>query len=139
MTQPDPHADADYRSFLEALAREGLPRRGEAARATEAVACALALRLQLPEFEPLRAALPPPFQGRLEPCERHASAPPGEVRGLDGFLAVVADDLGVARAAAEPMARAVFAALRLQLGEAAEEEVARRLPEDLAPLWTLAV
>lgn len=134
----DPQADADYRAFLDALAREGLPRRAEAARATEAVACALALRLREPHFAPLRELLPGPFQGRLLPCERHSADPPRTVAQLDDFLDVVAEDLGASRAEAEPYARAVFGAMRLQLDEEAEEEVARRLPCDLAPLWTLA-
>lgn len=136
--QPDPQADADFRAFLDALAREGLPRRAEAARATEAVACALALRLRDPHFDPLRELLPGPLKGRLLPCERHAGDPPRAVAGLDAFLDVVAEDLGGSRAEAEPYTRAVFGAMRLQLDEPAEEEVARRLPEDLAPLWTLA-
>lgn len=135
---PDPQTDADFRAFLDALAREGLPRRAEAARATEAVACALSLRLHDPHFDPLRELLPGPFKGRLLPCERHSAGPPRAVAGLDDFLDVVAEDLGASRDDAEPYARAVFGAIRLQLDEQQEEEVGLRLPEDLAPLWTLA-
>ncbi len=135
--QTDPQADADYHAFLDALARQGLPRRAEAARATEAVACALALRLRDPHFDPLRELLPGPLKGRLLPCERHGAGPPRMIAGLDGFLDVVAEDLGSSRMAAEPYARAVFGAMRSQLLESEEEEVARRLPGDLAPLWIL--
>lgn len=136
--QPDPHTDADYRTFLEALAREGLPRRTEAARVTEAVACALALRLRDPGFEPLRELLPPPFRGRREPCERHREQPPPGFSRLEDFLGVVGQDLALSPDQAEPAARAVFHALRLQLPEQAEEEVGLRLPADLLPLWSLA-
>ncbi len=135
---PDPHADADYRAFLEALAGEGLPRRSEAARATEAVACARALRLRDPDFEPLRELLPEPFRGRREACERHRAAPPPALARLEDFLAVVGEDLGRSPGEAEPAVRAVLHALRQQLPGPAEEEVARRLPAELLPLWSLA-
>lgn len=135
---PDPHADADFRAFLETLAREGLPRRTEAARATEAVACALALRLADADFEPLRELLPQPLKGRLAACERHRDRPTRPFGRPEDFLAVVREDLGGGLDDAEAAARAVVHALRLQLPEEAEEEVARRLPEDLAPLWSLA-
>lgn len=135
---PDPHADADFRAFLDALAHEGLPRRTEAARATEAVACALAQRLREPDFDALRELLPEPFRGRLSACERHRAEPPRALSRAEDFLGVVGEDLGVGPDEAESAARAVFHALRLQLPEPAEEEVARRLPEDLLPLWSLA-
>lgn len=57
---PDPHEDADLRALVEALAREGLPRRTEAARAVEAVVCALAQRLSDPDSAPLVELLPAP-------------------------------------------------------------------------------
>lgn len=135
---PDPHAEADLRSFLEALTREGLPRRAEAARVTEAVACALALRLTDPAFDAVRELLPQPFKGRLAACERHRDRDPPAFGREEDFLTVVGEDLGSAPDEAETAARAVFHALRLQLSEDAQEELARRLPEDLEPLWSLA-
>ncbi len=135
---PDPHADRDFRAFLDALAQEGLPRRAEAARATEAVACALALRLRDPDFEPLRELLPEPFRGRVVACERHSKEIPPEFSRLEDFLGIVGEDLEMAAEEAEPVARAVFHALRVQLPEEAEEEVSRRLPDELQPLWALA-
>ena len=136
---PDPLADADYRALVEALAREGLPRRTEAVRAVEAVACALARRLPEPEDEEVRELLPEPFRSRLAACERHASpASAGaetDAQAEVSFVAMVADDLGVEDARAEPTARAVLAAIRAQLGEDAAEELARRLPTELLPLW----
>lgn len=134
---PDPHADADLRAFLDALAREGLPRRTEAARAAEAVACALALRLRDPTFDPLRELLPEPFRGRLVACERHRESAPPDLSRLDDFLGVVAEDLGTGPEQAEITARAVLHALRLQLPEEDDEEVSRRLPAELLSLWTL--
>lgn len=131
---PDPLADADFRALVEALAREGLPRRTEAVRAVEAVACALSRRIGSDPFEDLRELLPQPFRGRLSPCERHA----GSDRPLgtaDEFYSAVADDLGRAPDEAEGMARAVFAALRAQLPENEAEDVADRLPPELLPLW----
>ncbi|MGC3996990.1 MAG: DUF2267 domain-containing protein [Anaeromyxobacter sp.] len=136
---PDPHAGADFGPLVDALAREGLPRRTEAVRAVEAVACALAGRLADPAFEPLRELLPEPFRGRLLACERHAQAgarPPGG--GAEQFYAAVAEDSGVPEERAEevePTARAVFAALRAQLDEDQAEEVAAQLPSELLPLW----
>ena len=72
---PDIHEDADYRALVEALAREGLPRRAEATRAVEAVMCALAQRLSAPDFDHLRELLPDPFRTRIAACERLVLAP----------------------------------------------------------------
>jgi uncharacterized protein (DUF2267 family) len=134
---PDPHADADYRTFLEALARQGLPQRLQAARATEAVACALAQRLRDPHFQALIELMPRPFKGRLMACERH-SGPLRELAQLADFYAAVGEDLGAPPDEVEPTVRAVLAALRAQLSDEAAEEIGARLPEELAPLWSLA-
>ena len=117
------------------LAREGLPRRTEAVRAAEAVACALAQRTAASEFEDLRERMPEPFRGRLVACEQHAGRPPRRLRTADDFYAVVAEDLGREPAEVEPTVRAVFAALRTQLPEQEGEDVGAELPEDLQPLW----
>lgn len=131
---PDPHEDADYRALVEALAREGLPRRTEAARAVEAVVCALAQRLDDPDFATLRELLPSPLRTRLVACERHAPAP-ASPRSAEEVYALVAEDLGRAPDEVEPTVRAVVAAIRAQLPEADAEEIAARLPIDLLPLW----
>src|SRR6266542_5525071 len=131
---PVAHEDADYRALVDALAREGLPRRAEAARAVEAVICALAQRLSDPDFDALRDLLPAPFRTRLVPCERHAAAP-GIPRSADELYALVAEDLDRAPDEVEPTVRAVLAAVRGQLSEPEAEEVAGRLPLDLLPLW----
>lgn len=133
--RPIPHAIEDYRALVEALAREGLPRRTEAVRAVEAVACALAQRTVGAEFEDLREILPHPFRGRLVACEQHTALPPRPVRNADEFYATVAEDLRRRPDEVEPTVRAVFAALRAQLPEGEAEEVGARLPEDLQPLW----
>ncbi len=129
-----PADDASYRALVEALAHEGLPRRTEAARAVEAVVCALAQRLADPDFEPLRELLPEPFRTRLVPCERHAPAPRAP-RSAEEVVAIAAEDLGRDPAEAEPIVRAVLAAVRAQVPEAQADEIAARLPLDLLPLW----
>ncbi len=134
-TPPDVHQDADYRALVDALARAGLPRRAEAARAVEAVICALALRVSEGEFDDLRELLPDPFRTRLTPCERHASAPRRSFRTAEDFYAVVAEDLQRDAAEVEPIIRAVFAAVRAQLAEEDAESVARELPAELQALW----
>jgi uncharacterized protein (DUF2267 family) len=131
---PDPHEDADLRALVDALAREGLARRTEAARAVEAVVCALAQRLDDPDFDPLRDLLPSALQARLVPCERHAPAP-ASPRTAAEVYALVAEDLDRAADEVEPTVRAVMAAIRAQLSEPEGEEVAARLPLDLLPLW----
>lgn len=131
---PDPQEDADYRALVEALAREGLPRRAEAARAVEAVVCALAQRLDDADFDTLRELLPDPLRSRLVVCERHALAPrtPASQQEL---YEIVAEDLDRDPDEVEPTVRAVLAAVRAQLSELEAEEVAGRLPLDLLPLW----
>ncbi len=133
---PDPLEDADYRALVDALAREGLPRRAEAARAVEAVVCALAQRLEGAEFDDLRELLPAPFRTRLVACERHASSPPpAPPRNAEEFYTLIAEDLDRSPEEVEPTARAVLAAVRSQLGEGEAEDVAGRLPAELQPLW----
>jgi uncharacterized protein (DUF2267 family) len=132
---PDIHDDADYRALVEALAREGLPRRAEATRAVEAVVCALAQRLATPDFDHLRELLPDPFRTRLVACERHAIAPRTELRTAEEFYEVVAEDLDRSPDEVEATVRAVFAAVRAQLGEGQAEDVAAQLPVELEMLW----
>lgn len=132
---PDPHTDADYRAFVDALAREGLPRRTEAVRAVEAIICALARRLGDPAFDPVRERLPEPFRSRLFACERHATAPPRERWGAEEFYEAISDDLGRDTADVEPATRAVFAALRAQLPDEEADDVLEMLPPELQALW----
>ncbi len=134
-TPPDIHQDADYRALVDALAREGLPRRAEAARAVEAVICALALRVSEPDFDDLRELLPEPFRTRLTPCERHASIPRRKLRTAEDFYAVVAEDLRRDPGEVEPVIRAVLSAVRAQLPEGDAEGVAHELPSELQALW----
>jgi uncharacterized protein (DUF2267 family) len=134
-TPPDPHADADYGALVEALAREGLPRRTEAVRVVEAVACALAQRVGGAEYEELRELLPDPFRGRLAACERHVADPARPPRTAETFYEIVAADLDRDPGEVEPLVRAVFGALRAQLPEPEGERAAEELPPELRPLW----
>ena len=134
-TQPDPLADANFQALVDALAREGLPRRAEAARAVEAVMCALAQRIADEGFDELRERLPSPFRGQLSACERHAATPQRDLKTAEEFYEVVAEDLDRDPAEVEPTVRAVFAALRAQSPEADAEQVEAELPLELVPLW----
>lgn len=131
----DVQLDADYRALVDALAREGLPRRAEAARAVEAVMCAFAQRTSEGEYDDLRERMPDPFRTRLARCERHAAAAPRSFRSAEDFYAVVAEDLERAPGEVESIVRAVFAAVRAQLAEADAEDVAAQLPPELQALW----
>lgn len=132
---PNVYEDADYRALVDALAREGLPRRAEATRAVEAVVCALAQRTSHSDFDPLRERLPEPFRSRLVACERHAVAPRAKLDTLEDFYEVVAEDLDRSPDDVEPTVRAVFAAVRAQLPEEDAEDVAAQLPRELEALW----
>jgi uncharacterized protein (DUF2267 family) len=134
-TPPDPHEQADYRALVDALAREGLPRRVEAARAVEAVVCALSQRIAGPEFERLRDLLPDPFRSRLVACERHAVTPHALLGSAEDFYEIVAEDLDRSPDEVEATVRAVFAAMRAQLAEPDAEDVSGLLPAELEPLW----
>jgi uncharacterized protein (DUF2267 family) len=131
----DPLADANFQALVDALAREGLPRRAEAARAVEAVICALAQRIQSADFDVLREHLPEPFRGRLAACERHAALPPRRLGTPEEFYRVVSEDLARPPDEVEPTVRAVFAAVRDQLSEEEAEIIGHELPLELAPLW----
>jgi uncharacterized protein (DUF2267 family) len=131
---PDPFSERSAHLLYQALAREGLPSRTEATRATEAVLCALAQRISGGEFEVLRDLLPDPFRGRLFACERHAGTP-RTFSDAGTFYRIVAEDLGRDASEVEPMARAVFAAIRSLLQEEEAEELAARLPAELELLW----
>jgi uncharacterized protein (DUF2267 family) len=134
-TNPDPHRDADFKRLVEALAREGLPRRAEAARAVEAVVCALSQRIGAAEYDELREHLPEPFRGQLAACERHAISPRPQPRSPSEFYEIVAEDLDRDPEEVESVVRAVFAAMRAQIDEGAAELVSAQLPPDLEPLW----
>lgn len=136
------HSEANYQALVEALAREGLPRRAEATRAVEAVMCALAQRISHPDFDPLRELLPDPFRSGLAACERHAvapraefSTPRAEFSTPEEFYEIVAEDLDRSPEEVEPTVRAVFAAVRAQLPEKDAEDVASQLPRELEMLW----
>ncbi len=131
----DPLADANFQALVDALAREGLPRRAEAARAVEAVICALAQRIEGEDFEPLRERLPEPFRGRLVACERHAALPPRRLGTAEAFYRVVSEDLERPPDEVEPTVRAVLAAVRGQLPEEDAEAIEHELPLELVPLW----
>jgi uncharacterized protein (DUF2267 family) len=134
-TPPNVHDDADYRALVEALAREGLPRRAEATRAVEAVMCALAQRTAHADFDALRDLLPEPFRTRLAACERHALTPRARLESAEDFYEVVAEDLDRSPDEVEPTVRAVFAAVRAQLPEQDAEDVSTQLPRELEVLW----
>jgi len=134
-TPPDPHEHADYGRLVDALAREGLPRRAEATRAVEAVVCALSQRLSGPDHDRLRELLPDPFRTRLFACERHAATPHALLETAEDFYAIVAEDLDRSPEEVEATVRAVFAAMRAQLAEPDAEDVAALIPPELEPLW----
>jgi uncharacterized protein (DUF2267 family) len=131
----DPLADANFQALVDALAREGLPRRAEAARAVEAVICALAQRILSADFDMLREHLPEPFRGRLTACERHAANPPRQLATPEEFYRVVSEDLQRPPDEVEPTVRAVLAAVRGQLSDEDAELIERELPLELTPLW----
>ena len=132
--RPEPYSEAAAQLLFQALAREGLPSRPEATRATEAVLCALAQRIPGIEFDGLRELLPEPFHGRLFACERHAPSPRA-FRDLETFYEIVAEDLERDPATVESTVRAVFAAMRSLVPERVGEDVATQLPPDLLALW----
>ncbi len=134
-TPPDPHEHGDYGALVDALAREGLPRRAEATRAVEAVVCALAQRISGPDHERLRELLPDPFRSRLVTCERHAATPHALLESAEDFYAIVAEDLDRSPDEVEPTVRAVFAAMRAQLADPDADDVAMLIPPELEPLW----
>ncbi len=134
-TPPDPHEHVDYGALVDALAREGLPRRAEATRAVEAVVCALAQRISGPDHERLRELLPDPFRSRLATCERHAANPHALLETAEDFYAIVAEDLDRSPDEVEGTVRAVFAAMRAQLADPDADDVAMLIPPELEPLW----
>jgi uncharacterized protein (DUF2267 family) len=127
-----------YKAFLKNLCAIGSMSEEEAERAAVSVLCVLEQRLFGEEAAHLEAQLPAKLQELLVRCERHIGKPTSKF-GREGFLQMVADDLGVDPNEAERKSRAVFTAVREQVSEGEVEDVINQLPADLRELWQRAI
>jgi uncharacterized protein (DUF2267 family) len=127
-----------YKAFLGNLGAIGSMNEEEAERAAVSVLCVLEQRLFGEEASHLEAQLPGKLRDLLLRCERHMGKPASKF-GRDGFIQMVADDLGVEAVEAERKIRAVFSALREQVSEGEIEDVIGQLPADLRTLWQRAI
>ncbi len=123
-----------YRLFLGRLHQAGLSPPDAAERAALAVLAALEDRLTAAEAEDLRQELPWTLRDRLRDKVRPGHVPPERV-GRDGFVARVADELGVDDASASATIEAVFAATRALLSEKEAADVGDQLPGDMKGMW----
>jgi len=121
--------------FFCAIRESGaLPTGVEVDEAAGVVVCALLARLDLEQARIVLDALPQQVLGRLGRCPIHGGAL-GEAFLADELLRRVAERLQIGEDLAEPVAGAVFRALRAQLPPHPNEAVERQLPRDLQDLW----
>jgi uncharacterized protein (DUF2267 family) len=127
-------AGSTYMAFLRELCRLGSLDEETAEAAAVSVLCTLEQRILADEVRQLEAQLPVKLRELLLRCPRHEGAPPARF-GREEFLRRVAADLGWDALEVEPIARAVFAAVRAQISAGEVEDVAGQLPRDLVDLW----
>ena len=121
--------------FFRAIRESGaLPQGVEAEEAARSVVCILLARLDLEQGRQVLDALPSEVLERVGRCPVHGGQA-GESFGATDFLRRVAEHLQLAQDLVEPMAAAVFHALRAQLPPHANDIVERQLPRELEELW----
>jgi uncharacterized protein (DUF2267 family) len=126
--------DARREVFDEIEKRAQLPAGTSAADAFSAVMCVLCGRISGGEVRDVLLSLPTNLRPLVERCAAHRSEP-AAVFDKQELLKRVAAHLGVATAAAESVARAVFAAVKRLLPEKEVRDVASQLPPELVELW----
>ncbi|MCY1077213.1 DUF2267 domain-containing protein [Archangium lansingense] len=127
-----------YKAFLRNLMVIGSMNEEEAERAAVSILCVLEQRLFGEEAAHLEAQLPGKLKDLLIRCERHLGKPASKF-GKEGFIQMVAEDLGVDSFEAEKKIRAVFTAVRDQVSEGEIDDVIGQLPADLRELWQRAI
>lgn len=121
--------------FFRAIRESGtLPEGIGVEEAASAVTCALLARIDLEQARRVLDALPPGVLTRIGPCAVHGGSV-GEAFGAEEFLRRVSEHLQVGEDLIEPMAAAVFRALRAQLPPHPNEAVEHQLPRELRELW----
>jgi uncharacterized protein (DUF2267 family) len=125
-------ARADIYATIE---RSGaLPAGIDGAEAFMAVMCIFAQRLSGGEARNVLFALPNTVRPLVGTCMLHRDERATPF-GAGGLLARVAEHLGATREQAEPLVRAVFAAVKHWLPDKDVADAAGQLPDDLKALW----
>ncbi len=128
-------ADEARRAIEEEIAAKApLPAGVTSGDAFSAVMCALSQRVSRGEARELVLGLPETMRGLLERCAAHRSEE-SDVFGRDELLRRVALHLQLDPAEVEPIARAVFTAVKRILPEKAAFDIGSQLPVDLRELW----
>jgi len=130
-------ASSTYSEFLALAAIELGKPADEAARITLAVITALKHRLPYDEMSDLESQLPFKLRELLDTSEDTYEAPQPRDIKLPEFLALVARDLHIEPAEAEPYVRAVFRLLAQTVSRGEIEEVIHLLPRGLRQLWPM--
>jgi uncharacterized protein (DUF2267 family) len=119
--------------YAEIEASGGIQGGADAARSFEAVMCIFSQRLSGGQSHRMLLALPATIRPLVEGCMLHRER--AQPFGERGFLDQVAAHLGIASELAEPLAHAVFAAVKRRLPEKDAEDAASQLPTDLRAVW----
>jgi uncharacterized protein (DUF2267 family) len=102
--------------------------------ASIAVMCAVIERLTRGRARMLLSALPEPVRAMFEGCMAHRTGPASALDRPE-LLEQTAANLGITRAHAEDVCRAVLVAVREQVPSSLADDVARELPAGLKELW----
>jgi len=119
---------------LEAIARADLPPEVDPAQAFAAVMCTVCQRLSGGEVQDVYLGLPATLRPLVAQCVLHRGEH-AETFDRDELLRRIAAHLGVTDAQAEPVARAVFEAVKTVLPDKEIADVTSQLPQDLRDLW----
>ena len=123
-----------FAEFMTYLRRVGQISEEVAEQSAVAVLCALERRILPDESKDLESQLPLKLRELVRRCDTHAGIKQHKINRAE-FVAMVADDLGVAPERAEHLVLSVFHALRPQVSSGEARQVEGQLPPDLRALW----
>lgn len=126
-------AEEAFKNFVELLEKKfALPANVSGPETASAVLCTLNQRLSLGDARHVLEAAPSPLRELMRSCVLHRRETLGQVFDRQEFIRRVAEHLHIPDEQAEPVVRAVFAAIQHLPGEL---EIEGHLPTDLQELW----
>ncbi|MDB4959862.1 MAG: hypothetical protein JWO36_7431 [Myxococcales bacterium] len=135
--EPTPGEDErDVQNMFRTIERSGtLPAGIAAFDAADIVLCALEMRLPRLDAQDVADVMPPTLRRILTRCVVHRTDRPEISFDEQGFVRLIARELGILFEEAERLTRAVFEAVQQLMPEDEIRDVRNRLPRELDTLW----